>query len=184
MNKDIIRAQIRAAKALVGEAERRSAATSVFNRLEKMAAFMMADRILMYHSLPDELSTHEFLDRWGKRKRFFLPRVNGVNLDILPYDKSNLRLGAFHIEEPDGYDTTSFDDIEMIIVPAVAFDRKGNRVGRGKGYYDRLLATTRALKVGVGYDFQLRPDGDIEPAQNDVPLDVIITESTLLIVRR
>lgn len=62
MNKDIIRSQIRAAKALVGEAERRSAAANVFNRLENMAAFMMADRILMYHSLPDELSTHEFLD--------------------------------------------------------------------------------------------------------------------------
>lgn len=184
MNKDIIRSQIRAAKALVGEAERRSAAASVFNRLENMAAFMMADRILMYHSLPDELSTHEFLDHWGKRKRFFLPRVNGVNLDILPYNKSTLRLGAFHIEEPDGYDTTSVDDIEMIIVPAVAFDRKGNRVGRGKGYYDRLLATTRALKVGVGYDFQLRPDGDIEPDPHDVPLDIVITESTLVVVRR
>ena len=53
------------------------------------------------------------------------------------------------------------DDIELVVVPAVAYDRRGNRVGRGKGYYDRLLAETRATKVGVGYDFQLMDDGEI-----------------------
>lgn len=184
MNKDSIRSQIRAAKALLADDERRSAARSVFDRLEKMAAFMMADRILMYHSLPDELSTHEFIARWDGRKSFFLPRVNGVNLDILPYDKSSLRLGSFHIEEPDGDNTASVDDIELIVVPGVAFDRRGNRIGRGKGYYDRLLASSHALKVGVGYDFQLRDDGDIEPDPHDVALDIIITESHTIIVRR
>lgn len=184
MNKDTIRSQIRAAKALLDDSDRSRAARSVFDRLEQMAAFMMADRILMYHSLPDELSTHDFIDRWEHRKRFFLPRVNGVNLDILPYRRSTLRLGAFHIEEPDGSDTTDIGDIELIVVPAVAFDRHGNRIGRGKGYYDRLLASSKALKVGVGYDFQLRDDGDIEPDGHDVPLDIVITESHTVIVRR
>lgn len=184
MNKDYIRSQIRAAKALLGEDDRRIAAQKVFNRLEQMAAFMMADKILMYHSLPDELSTHDFISRWESRKRFFLPRVNGVNLDILPYNRSSLRLGAFHIEEPDGDETEDVDEIEMIVVPAVAFDRKGNRIGRGKGYYDRLLTSTRALKVGIGYDFQMRDEGDIEPEAHDVPLDVVITESHTVIVRR
>ncbi len=184
MNKDLIRSQIRAAKLLLGDDRRTQAAERVFERLEKMAAFMMADRILMYHSLPDELSTREFIGRWSDRKSFFLPRVNGVNLDILPYDRSTLRLGSFHIEEPEGDNTTSVDDIEMVVVPAVAFDRKGNRIGRGKGYYDRLLATTGALKVGVGYDFQMRDEGEIEPDPHDVPLDIVITESHTVIVRR
>ncbi|MCM1117189.1 MAG: 5-formyltetrahydrofolate cyclo-ligase [Pseudoflavonifractor sp.] len=183
MNKDLIRSQVRAAKALLGDVDRRRAAAGVFSRLEGLAAFMMAERILMYHSLPDELSTREFIDRWESRKRFFLPRVNGVNLDILPYDRSSLRLGSFHIEEPGGMDTTDVDDIELIVVPAVAFDRRGNRVGRGKGYYDRLLAGTRALKVGVGYDFQLRDDGDIEPDDFDIPLDILITEHHTVTVR-
>ena len=74
---------------------------------------MMADRILMYHSLPDELSTLDFLERWHDRKKFFLPRVNGVNLDLLPYDRSRLRLGAFHIEEPTGDDIADIADMEM-----------------------------------------------------------------------
>ena len=87
----------------------------MFDRLEQMAAFMMADRILMYHSLPDELSTRDFLGKWSGRKHFFLPRVNGVNLDILPYEQTRLHLGAFEIEEPDGNDLTDIADIELIM---------------------------------------------------------------------
>ena len=142
----------------------------------------MSDSILMYHSLPDELSTIEFIDRWNNRKRFFLPRVNGVNLDILPYDKSRLRLGAFQIEEPDGNDTVDISSIEMVVVPAVAYDRKGNRVGRGKGYYDRLLKDTKALKIGVAYDFQLVDQIDTE--DHDVGVDIVITPSATITIRR
>lgn len=181
MKKEDIRRNVKARKCLLNDDERRAAAESVFARLEELAAFMLADKILVYHSLPDELSTHSFLDKWGARKRFFLPRVNGVNLDILPYDRSRLHLGSFHIEEPDGTETVPVEQIEMIIVPAVAYDRNGNRVGRGRGYYDRLLSSSTAVKVGVGYDFQLVDEIDAEP--HDVPVDIVITQ-TRTIVRR
>lgn len=182
MKKDDIRRAIRAKKALLSAADKIDAARRVFERLEQSAAFQLADHILMYHSLPDELSTHEFIDRWAGRKHFFLPRVNGLNLEILPYDKSRLSTGAFLIEEPDGDDTVDVHEIELIVVPGVAYDRKGNRVGRGKGYYDRLLAESKATKVGVGYDFQLVDEIDAEP--HDVAVDVIITESSHIIIRR
>ena len=90
--------------------------------LEKSVAFMMADKILMYHSLPDELSTIDFIDKWHTRKHFFLPRVNGVNLDVLPYDRTRLQYGSFHIEEPTGDDIEDIDNIELIIVPGIAYD--------------------------------------------------------------
>ncbi|MBJ2185851.1 5-formyltetrahydrofolate cyclo-ligase [Paramuribaculum intestinale] len=183
MKKDDIRRTVRARKSLLTENEKAEAAQSVFDRLEQMAAFMMADRILMYHSLPDELSTRDFLGKWSGRKHFFLPRVNGVNLDILPYEQTRLHLGAFEIEEPDGNDLTDIADIELIIVPAVAYDRHGNRVGRGKGYYDRMLAGSRATKVGVGYDFQLIDDA-IDTDSHDVPVDIVITQSHTVIRRR
>ncbi len=183
MKKDDIRRTVRARKSLLTENEKAEAAQSVFDRLEQMAAFMMADRILMYHSLPDELSTRDFLGKWSGRKHFFLPRVNGVNLDILPYEPTRLHLGAFEIEEPDGNDLTDIADIELIIVPAVAYDRHGNRVGRGKGYYDRMLAGSRATKVGVGYDFQLIDDA-IDTDSHDVPVDIVITQSHTVIRRR
>lgn len=182
MKKEDIRRKVRAVKSLLSEEDRQVAASKVFARLEQLAAFMLADRILMYHSLPDELSTLDFLAKWSPRKSFFLPRVNGVALDILPYDKSTLRLGAFQIEEPQGSDLTSIDDIEMVVVPAVGYDRSGNRVGRGKGYYDRLMAGSKALKVGVAYDFQLFDE--IEADEHDVPVDIVITESSTIIRRR
>lgn len=176
MKKDDIRRKIKARKCMLTAEEALQAADRVFDRLEQTAAFMLADRILMYHSLPDELSTRSFLDKWHTRKKFFLPRVNGVNLDILPYDRSRLHIGTFNIEEPEGEDYADINDIELIVVPGVAYDRNGNRVGRGKGYYDRLLADTRAVKIGIGYDFQLI-DEDIDTDDHDVKVDIIITES-------
>lgn len=160
-----------------------AAAERVFSRLERTAAFLLADKILLYHSLPDELSTRSFLEKWHSRKHFYLPRVNGVNLDILPYDNSRMHIGAFNIEEPTGDDLTDISEIELIVTPGVAYDRNGNRVGRGKGYYDRLLAETRAVKIGVGYDFQLIDD-DIETDGHDVKVDIIITENRHITVRK
>lgn len=177
MKKEDIRRRVKAQKAMLDQGERLAAAQAVFAALEQTAAFMMADHILMYHSLADELSTRDFLERWGTRKHFYLPRVNGVNLDILPYDRSRMALGAFHIEEPTGNDTADAARMELIVVPAVAYDRRGNRVGRGKGYYDRLLKETRALKIGVAYDFQVV--GDIDTDEHDVPVDIVITDRAI-----
>lgn len=181
MNKEDIRNRVKTRKSLLSDAEKSLAAATVFNRLEQSAAFALAEKILLYHSLPDELSTREFLDRWCGRKRFFLPRVNGLNLDILPYDRSRMALGAFHIEEPQGNETVDISEIELIVVPAVAYDRKGNRVGRGKGYYDRLLAETRATKVGVGYDFQLLEE-EIPAEPHDVAVDMVITDRRRIVI--
>lgn len=181
MNKESIRRRIKAQKSLLSAAEKARATACVFEVLENSAAFLLADNILLYHSLPDELSTREFIARWHEKKHFFLPRVNGVNLDILPYDRTSLKLGAFQIEEPQGNDTISIESIEMVVVPAVAYDRNGNRIGRGKGYYDRLLRDVKATKVGVAYDFQVVDEIDAEP--HDVKMDVVITESRIIKIR-
>lgn len=183
MDKEDIRRHIKARKCLLTAHEALDAADKVFGRLEHTAAFMLADKILLYHSLADELSTRSFIDKWHTRKHFFLPRVNGVNLDILPYDESRLHIGAFNIEEPTGEDVTDISEIELMVIPGIAYDRHGNRVGRGKGYYDRLLAETHAVKIGVGYDFQLIDD-DIEAEPHDVRVDIVITESRNVTVNR
>ena len=182
MKKDEIRRRVRAQKSMLSEYERRQAADDVFEQLEQLAAFIMSEHILMYHSLPDELSTHSFLDKWHGSKHFYLPRVNGVNLDILPYEQTSLQLGAFHIEEPQGDETVSIDDIEMVVVPAMAYDRQGNRVGRGKGYYDRLLADSKAIKIGVAYDCQLVDEIDTDSF--DQPVDIVITQSRTYKIRK
>ena len=175
MNKDEIRRRIRNRKRLITEAERQNAARAVFNALEQTAAFLMAENILIYHSLPDELHTLDFINKWHTRKRFFLPRVAGVNLELLPYSPSSLQSGAYGIEEPAEGIPVDPTAMELIIVPAVAYDRRGNRLGRGKGFYDRLLAETKATTIGVAYDFQLVDELPVEP--HDTPVKIVITES-------
>ena len=180
--KNEIRYKMKSLRVVLPEETRRSAAEEVFSRLEKTAAFLLADRIMMYHSLPDELSTHDFLRKWSGKKRFYLPRVNGVDLEVLPYEESRLELGSFHIEEPSGNDVTDPAEIELVVVPAVAYDRKGRRLGRGKGFYDRFLQATKATKVGVGYEFQLLDEIPAEP--HDVPMDMVVTQHTTIIVSK
>lgn len=178
MEKSEIRRNIKRLRMMLSDMEKEEAASEVFAQLEKTAAFMMAQNILMYHSLPDELSTTSFLKKWKDRKNFFLPRVNGVNLDLLPYIESELERGAFDIEEPQGSELANVDDIDLMIIPAVAFDRRGNRLGRGKGFYDRLLASSRATKIGVGYEFQLMEE--LPSEEHDVPMDMVITQYSYL----
>lgn len=182
MEKREIRRKIKEMRQLLTELEKERAAEEVFERLENTAAFLLSDHILMYHSLPDELSTHRFLEKWSDRKKFYLPRVNGVNLDILPYNQSRLELGAFHIEEPIGDELIDPDNIELMIIPAVAYDRKGNRLGRGKGFYDRLLKDSKASKIGVGYEFQLVESLPVEP--HDIPVDMVITQDTTIVIKQ
>lgn len=166
---------------MLDEAEKLAAADRVFERVENSAAFQMAEKILMYHSLPDELETRRFLKKWKDIKKFFLPRVNGVNLELLPYDETKLEIGSFYIEEPTGNDLHPIEEIELIIVPGVAFDSQGRRLGRGKGFYDRLLKSSKATKIGIGYEFQLVDQLPSEP--HDIPMDIIITEHTTLRIK-
>ena len=182
LEKNEIRRKIKGLRVVMPESSRKNAAEEVFSRLEKTAAFMLADRIMMYHSLPDELSTHEFLSKWSGRKKFYLPRINGVDLEVLPYEESRLELGSFHIEEPTGNEVTDPMEIELVVVPAVAYDKKGARLGRGKGFYDRFLKSTKATKVGVCYDFQLYDELPTEP--HDIGMDIIVTQKTTIIIKK
>lgn len=182
MEKKEIRRKMKNMRLMLSVKEKMSAADEVFERLEKSAAFTLAERICMYNSLPDELSTEAFLSKWHKTKKFFLPRVNGVNLDILPYTPESLHTGAYDIQEPDGEEIIDPDTLDMIIVPAVAYDRSGNRLGRGKGFYDRLLSSTKATTVGVAYDFQLYDELPTEP--HDIPVDMVITQSAVIVRKK
>ena len=67
-------------------------------------------------------------------------------------------------------------------MPGVAYDPEGNRVGRGKGYYDRLLAGARATKIGIAYDFQVVDSIEAEP--HDVRVDVVITDRRIFTPRK
>lgn len=179
MEKKEIRKEIKKLRLALSNEEKENYSEKVFLRIEELKEFKSSQNILLYYSLPDELPTLKVLKRWNQEKNIFLPRVNGENLDILRYHEDKLDVGAFDIEEPLGYDLVNPKEIDLIIVPAVAFDKKYNRLGRGKGYYDRLLSESKAVKIGVGYDFQLFDNLPTE--SHDIPMDIIITPNNKLI---
>ena len=166
-------ASLKTRQRLSGSLPRLSA--EALTTLERHPVFRQARTVLLYHSLPDEPDTHAFIRRWQGRKRVLLPVVRGDELELREYTgPEHMTTGAFGIEEPEGGAFTDYDDIDLAVVPGVAFDRAGNRLGRGKGYYDRLLPKLgRACKIGLCFSFQIVEHIPAEP--HDIRMDLIIS---------
>lgn len=177
MDKNEIRRLVRSLKKNLPLEEKIRRSMPILQQVEQLKAFADARCVLAYWSMDDEVHTHDFLNRWYERKCMLLPCVEGDDLLLRQYTgPSSLRPGPqFGIPEPVGPLFEQLDKIEMIVVPGVAFDRKGDRMGRGRGFYDRLLKTTpKAMKVGVAFDFQMFDEIPMEPF--DVPMDVVVSE--------
>ena len=128
---------------------------ALLEQIEKHPRFISATTVLLYHSLPDEVQTHAFVEKWHKQKKVLLPVVVGDILELRHYTgKSCLQEGSFHIEEPSGENYTNYQEIELAIIPGISFDKKGHRLGRGKGYYDKLLPLLASYNIGICYQFQ------------------------------
>ena len=151
--------------------------------LEESSFFQQANVLVLYDALPDELQTRPLLNRWYQQKELWLPVVEGNDLKLVRYiGEDQLEKGAFGIWEPVGLrqDITAVQP-DMLVVPGVAFDRDGNRLGRGKGFYDRLLQAETAFKVGFCFDFQLLPQIPVESF--DMPMDAIVTNREIIELR-
>lgn len=154
---------------------RKQQSVSILAALEAHPAFRAANTVLLYHSLEDEVDTHAFIRKWSCEKRILLPVVTGDDLELRIYTgPEDMKIGTYGIEEPIGEIFTDYASIDFIAVPGVAFDPQGNRLGRGKGYYDRLLPRIpSACKAGICFPFQLVEE---VPAESfDSCMDVIIT---------
>lgn len=150
--------------------------TILLDQIEQHPHFIDATTILLYYSLPDEVQTHAFVEKWHQTKKILLPVVKGDQLELRHYTgKSCLQEGAYHIEEPVGEAFTDYSEIELSIIPGVSFDKKGNRLGRGKGYYDKLLPFLQSYNIGICYQFQAREDIPAEPF--DHAMDEVWTEA-------
>ncbi len=178
MTKKEIRLYIKHLKAQFPNSQKEICANLVTQKIEQSNWFIGAKNILTYYALPDELNTLPQLNRWATNKSLYLPRVNDFTLEILPY--ANTKIGSYNIFEPLGNNIVHPSTIDLIIVPGIAFDASGMRLGRGKGFYDRLLKETTALKIGICYDFQLIDD--IPHEIHDIPMDAIITPTQQFII--
>ena len=175
MNKTELRSHIKALKRQHSKEELLEQSKVILNKLECHKSFIEAKTVMLYSSLPDEVHTHDFLEKWRNEKKIILPTVVGD--DIIPVELSketDFAIGDFNILEPQNEPYNG--NYDLIVVPGVAFDKNGNRIGRGKGYYDRFLCKHLDVKrIGICFDFQLVDSVPTE--DNDIKMDEVISIS-------
>ena len=135
--------------------ERTAQSELILSQLEKMTVFREAKTVLLYYPKNNEVDVLPLFKRYKRDKVLLLPVTHRNGMTANPYEGNDkMHRGKVGIPEPT---TPPFEgNIDIIIVPAVAFDKQGNRLGRGGGYYDRFLKKqSHATFIGVGYDFQL-----------------------------
>ena len=177
MEKAEVRKMMRELKRAVPLEEKLRRSEGIMRKVEALPEFQKAKVVLLYWSMADEVQTHAFVEKWYKDKVLLLPCVDGDDLRLRQYTGPECLVAGeqFGIGEPTGEEFIDLDRVELIIVPGVAFDRHCNRMGRGRGFYDRLLKSTpNALKIGVAFDFQMLEEIPTEPF--DVKMNHVISE--------
>lgn len=194
MNKNEIRERILARRNALPPAERSAKNTAVLQNLLSIPQVQNARTIMLYLDFRGEVETDGIL-RWGWQagKRMAVPVTVKALRKLIPVELrpfAELQVGTYGIREPKGgtdsrlegrlrADEVPVASIDVSIVPGLAFDGKGGRLGYGGGYYDRFLPSLRpdALKIGLAYEFQLV---DSVPAEaHDIRMDLIVTESSV-----
>lgn len=159
--------------------QRTSASLQARELLEEQSLWQNAGSIFFYAPLPGELDVWPLVQdsvAAGKlvclprfepaAQRYIACRVKDLSTDISP--------GRFGVREPASHCVTvPLNQLDLILVPGVAFDPRGNRLGRGKGFYDRLLADTSGIRCGVAFDEQIITEIPVEP--HDIPMHCILT---------
>ncbi len=173
MDKKTLRADIKALKKQHTKEQLSEQSEKILAQLEQHPDFVKAERVMLYSALPDEVQTQAFLEKWHLKKQIILPTVVGDDIIPVAYGKdTSFAVGDFNILEPQNEPYKG--DFDLIIVPGVAFDRKGNRLGRGRGYYDRFLCQHLDVKrIGICFDFQLLEEIPTEPF--DITMDEVIS---------
>lgn len=189
LNRSEIRQQLRTQRAALSVKQRLYAAINLAKQSRHSLRLIQAKRVLSYAPFAGEISPEKLLNKLHP-KQVMLPKISNYRLRKMDFlnasklEKSN----KFGILEPQAIGSpTPANQLDVILMPLVAFDRCGNRLGMGQGYYDRALQalshqqSTRPFLVGLAYHFQ-----EIKSCQAtawDVPLDAILTDQEFIIIK-
>jgi 5-formyltetrahydrofolate cyclo-ligase len=159
----------------------------IFQRLVQLPQYAGARSVLCYVSFRSEVSTHAFIERmWTDGKRVVVPYCVARHLELFCLSSfSDLAPGTLGILEPkpewreQDERRAKLQTLDLLVIPGLAFDRQGGRLGYGKGYFDRLLLGVRpdALLAAVAFESQLFDAVPMQPY--DVRVDAVITESDI-----
>lgn len=171
-DKKSIRSEVRRRIKLMSEDDKQTAARAIFEAVEATAEFIEAECVALFAAMWDEVPTNEALERWRTLgKRVVVPRVEGDIMRYYPYSPERMTEGAFGIMEPVGDVEVEPSAIDLMIVPARAFTPRGERLGRGGGFYDKYMSQSRfrATKFGIAFASQIFDT--LPTAPHDIAVD-------------
>lgn len=192
VNKKQLRKEILAQRDALTEKERREKSKRIGACILEMDVFEKSNKLLLYASMRSEVETDEiYHDAKKAGKKIYYPRVLGDKMefyrveDICACEKS-----VFGVREPQMESNEMFipddDDVILVLMPGVAFDQEGNRIGYGGGYYDKYLQwlqdsvkSENICKVALAYECQMMGEEKIEREVHDVRPDYIVTEANV-----
>jgi 5-formyltetrahydrofolate cyclo-ligase len=174
-----IRRELRDRRAALSPKDQASVSEAVGSRLAGIAALGRAQVVGGYRAIRGEVGLDAALGHlYEGGAMVTVPRVGGDRLDFLPWTPaSEMVAGSFGIDEPINGDPVLFSLHDLILVPLVAFDETGQRLGQGGGFYDRAIAdagAARPILIGVAHAFQQVRSVPLEAW--DMPLDAVVTE--------
>lgn len=174
MEKRQLRQLLRSRISEVSDERRELASREIFAEVATLPAFRGAQVVALYAALRDEPQSRAFIAEWYGRKRIVLPRVEGDVMRFYDYSPEWMEAGSFGIEEPQGSTACLPEEIDFMVVPGVGFTLDGERMGRGKGFYDKYLSQPafRAFTVGVCLKEQIVEK--LPTAPHDRTMDVVI----------
>jgi 5-formyltetrahydrofolate cyclo-ligase len=175
--KPTLRESLRAELAGLDAGIVRAHSTAVWERVAMLPEFQTAKCICTYVSAGNEIETHGLIRQLlAVGRRVCVPAfvTRYVPAEIKDFD-ADLAVGRFGILEPK---TVVPAQPDVWLVPGVGFDRQGNRLGRGKGFYDAMLQRSSGVRIGVGHDFQVVDKLPVEG--HDVRLDFVVTDRQTL----
>jgi 5-formyltetrahydrofolate cyclo-ligase len=179
MSKELIRKETKKKIKSLDKKERSKKSSVIQEKLFILDLFKKANTVMFYFSTEDEVDTERMIsEACGMGKRVALPKIVGDKIQPSLYKEGDkLKKGPYGIYEPDDKTSRPISEreIDLIVVPGVAFDKRGNRLGRGKGYYDRFLKTapSTAYTVGIAFDFQVVDN--LPTDSQDIPVRKLIT---------
>ena len=189
MDKKELRKRILELRGALSPKERYDKSICIAQQVLELECFKTCNKILLYMPVRSEVETQEIYQaaqRLGKK--IYYPRVNGQQMEFyLTNESTEFEISTYGIKEPKPESTVSFkldeEDKIVVIIPGVAFDLDGNRIGYGGGYYDKYLRWMECIgtrekisRVAVAYACQIVAAGLIENEVHDVQMDYIITE--------
>jgi len=183
--KEDLRRRIMKKRSVASTSELMEKSAKIKHRIFEMDLFRNAQTILFYVSYDNEVFTHDMIkESMSMGKTVVAPKSIPKDITLILSklaDWNDLEVGEYDILEPkqDTIKEIPAESIDLILVPGVVFDIHGNRIGHGKGYYDRLLNYTQNIPH-VGLAFEIQIVDAVLTEEHDLPVDIIVTEERII----